>query len=86
MPYARHDIDVWTTNGMCCCRHAPQKMKGLDHKKICSAVCGWRNSVLVDSEGQLHATGWGKYGQLGTGKNEDISVPVHVEMPNKQRV
>ena len=42
--------------------------------------------MLVDSEGRLLATGWGKYGQLGTGNTENKSVPVHVPMPNKQKV
>ena len=74
------------TNDARWCRYVPQQMKGLEGVKISMAVCGWRHSVLVDSEGRLLATGWGKYGQLGTGNTENKSVPVHVPMPNKQKV
>lgn len=72
--------------GAQCCRHLPQKMKGLDGMKISMASCGWRHSVLVDSEGRLLATGWGKYGQLGLGDNENQTVPVHVPMPSGEKV
>lgn len=61
-------------------------MKGLDGVKVVTGVCGWRHSALVDSDGRLFATGWGKYGQLGLGDTENKSTPVHVPIPGDEKV
>jgi len=48
------------------CRYLPTHAKGdLEGRKCLAVACGWRHSMVVDSEGCVFTWGWGSYGQLG---------------------
>ena len=39
----------------------------MEDVKVVSVACGWRHSIVADSEGVVYTFGWCKYGQLGHG-------------------
>ena len=47
-------------------RYLPTQARGdLEGRKCLAVACGWRHSMVVDSEGCVFTWGWGSYGQLG---------------------
>ena len=49
----------------------PMKLKEISKKKvlIISVTCGEAHTIALDSEGKMHAFGWGEDGQLGLDEN-----------------
>jgi alpha-tubulin suppressor-like RCC1 family protein len=62
----------------CLCRLYPALMQGLEGIKADSVACGWRHSFIVDTTGKLYSCGWSKYGQLGHGNLDTLTVPAIV--------
>jgi alpha-tubulin suppressor-like RCC1 family protein len=52
---------------------------GTDPIKKISA--GGRHTVFLTEKGEVYACGWGGYGQLGTGDNENRLTPVKITFP-----
>ena len=49
----------------------PLIVKSLTNKKIIEIAAGWSHSMVLSSEGNIYSTGCNKYGELGTGKNNN---------------
>jgi alpha-tubulin suppressor-like RCC1 family protein len=60
------------------CRLLPVLMKGLQGIHADAVACGWRHSMVVDTEGRLYTCGWSSYGQLGLGDFATKTIPEHV--------
>jgi alpha-tubulin suppressor-like RCC1 family protein len=57
----------------------PRQVPGLE--KMSLVAGGWRHMLAADSSGALWAWGWGKFGQLGLGNNQDVvDSPQRVEV------
>lgn len=52
-------------------RHVPTPTKGLEGVHVAQVACGWRHSICVSDRHKLYTFGWGKFGQIGHGDNED---------------
>ena len=49
-------------------RYVPTLARGeLEGRKCLAVAGGWRQSMVIDSEGGVFTWGWGSYGQLGLG-------------------
>ena len=53
-------------------------MKGLEGVTARGVACGWRHSMVVDDCGKLYSCGWSKYGQLGHGDFDTLTVMAQV--------
>ena len=53
-------------------------MKGLEGVTARAVACGWRHSMVVDDSGKLYSCGWSKYGQLGHGDFDTLTVMAQV--------
>eukprot|EP00873_Tetraselmis_striata_P039718 jgi/Tetstr1/459982/TSEL_005306.t1 len=56
----------------------PVHIQELSGTKIVQAACGAEHSVALSDNGQLHAWGWGRYGNLGNGDFIDCYSPTKV--------
>eukprot|EP01025_Chloroclados_australasicus_P025419 TRINITY_DN2539_c0_g1_i1.p2 TRINITY_DN2539_c0_g1~~TRINITY_DN2539_c0_g1_i1.p2 ORF type:complete len:402 (-),score=54.71 TRINITY_DN2539_c0_g1_i1:677-1882(-) len=59
-------------------RWQPTQVQGLTGVKLQQISCGWRHNLALSQDGIMFVWGWNKYGQLGTGDNQDrpTAVPV----------
>lgn len=49
-------------------------------EKIAEVSCGCQHTISRTSNGKIYTWGAGKLGQLGTGSNLNVSVPVHIQI------
>ncbi|KIY98506.1 putative E3 ubiquitin-protein ligase HERC1 [Monoraphidium neglectum] len=52
-------------------RHVPTLTKGLEGVHVAQVACGWRHSIAVTDNHRIYTFGWGRFGQIGHGDNED---------------
>ena len=50
-------------------------------QEVASVACGGEHSLATTSGGEVFAWGWGRYGNLGVGPQEDRHVPTQVQIP-----
>lgn len=50
-------------------------------QEVASVACGGEHSLATTSGGEVFAWGWGRYGNLGVGPQEDRHVPTQVQNP-----
>lgn len=53
----------------------PTRVESLSHCQIMRTGCGAEHSVAADCNGRVFSFGWGRYGNLGNGKNGDKYTP-----------
>ncbi|PWN48238.1 RCC1/BLIP-II [Violaceomyces palustris] len=56
----------------------PLLIKGLADKKITQIACGQQHSIAMDEDGLVYAWGFGGYGRLGIGSQQDQLLPALV--------
>ncbi|OWM76355.1 ultraviolet-B receptor UVR8 isoform X2 [Punica granatum] len=64
----------------------PHKLEALRDSFISQVSGGWRHTMALTSDGKLYGWGWNKFGQVGTGDNADYCAPMHIKLPNDQKV
>lgn len=50
------------------------EVQNLQHERIVGSSCGAEHSLCVTEGGTVYAWGWGRYGNLGTGSENDECV------------
>jgi alpha-tubulin suppressor-like RCC1 family protein len=65
-------------NGQTDTQHIPVRTKLPVNTEACYIHCGGYFTAVINKNGRLFTFGCGKYGRLGTGKEEDRAEPVEI--------
>ncbi|KAH7278303.1 hypothetical protein KP509_38G035100 [Ceratopteris richardii] len=64
----------------------PHHVAYLKSHRIVQVSGGWRHTMALDDQGNLHGWGWNKFGQVGVGNNLDQNSPQLVKFPNDEKI